>query len=203
MFEKLIDVVLQFIDKVLPFAVVNQTDEGVRLRFGVFKSILKAGFHWKIPFADSIVTNSIVWTTMSLPAQSVTTKDGKSVVVKGIVKYRVSDIQVFVLDVWDAVDAISDMTQGVIFEIVKNKTWSECQSPDLKNVITKKGTGDTEAVIERCVSKISRRNKSLMKEVPVPQERIASTFDKGLGAGLGGGAVGVVVGGIIVFFINK
>jgi regulator of protease activity HflC (stomatin/prohibitin superfamily) len=73
-----------------------------------------------------------------MPSQSLTTKDSKDVVVKGIIKYRIVDIQTFALEVWDAIDAISDMTQGIIFDIVKDKTWDELQTIDLKPLITRK-----------------------------------------------------------------
>lgn len=117
---------------------INQTDEGVRLRLGKFRSVLKPGFHWKISFADEILSHSVLWTTYSVPAQSLTTKDGKDVVVKSVIKYRVVDIQTFLLEVWDAIDAISDMTQGIVFDIVKDKTWEELQTIDLKPLITRK-----------------------------------------------------------------
>jgi regulator of protease activity HflC (stomatin/prohibitin superfamily) len=122
----------------LPFKVVNQTDEAVRLRFGKFKEVLKPGLHWKWSFADEILSHSVLWTTYSVPAQSLTTKDGKDVVVKLIIKYRIVDIQTFLLEVWDAIDAISDMTQGISFDIVKERTWDELHTLDLKPLITRK-----------------------------------------------------------------
>jgi len=136
--DRLIDFLLQFIDQLLPITPINQTDKGVRLRFGKFKEILNPGWHYKIPFVDKILSHSVLWTTYSVPAQSLTTKDGKDVVVKAVIKYRVVDIQTFLLEVWDAIDAISDMTQGIIFDIVKDKTWEELQTIDLKPLITRK-----------------------------------------------------------------
>jgi len=137
-FDKLIDFLLSILDKLLPFTVVNQTDKGVRLRFGKFIQVTPPGFHWKIPFADEVIKHTVLWTTHSAPAQSLTTKDGKDIVVKGIIKYRISDIETFLLEVWDATDALSDMTQGIIFDIVKEKNWDELQTIDLKPLITRK-----------------------------------------------------------------
>lgn len=138
MFDRLIDFLLQFIDQLLPITPVNQTDKGVRLRFGKFKEVLEPGWHYKHPFIDEVVKHTILWTTISLTSQSLTTKDGKDIVVKGVIKYRIADIQIFLLEVWDAIDAISDMTQGIIFDIVKEKTWDELQTLDLKPLITRK-----------------------------------------------------------------
>ena len=142
MFDRLIDFLLQFIDQLLPITPVNQTDKGVRLRFGKFKEVLEPDFHWKLPIFDTIIEHGSVWTTHSMPAQSLTTKDGKDIVVKGIIKYRVVDMKVFALEVWDAIDAISDMTQGIIFDIVKDKTWDDLQHEDLKKEISKKARNE-------------------------------------------------------------
>lgn len=138
MLDRLIDFFLQFLEQILPFKIVSQTSKGVRLRLGKFKDILEPGFHFKIPFADEIILQTTVWTTFSMPSQSLTTKDGKDIVIKGIIKYKILDMQTFALEVWDAIDAISDMTQGIIFDIVKDKTWEELQTIDLKPLITRK-----------------------------------------------------------------
>lgn len=138
MFDRLLDLIVQFGQQLVPFIIVNQTYGGVMLRFGTFKKVLEPGWHWKVPFIDEPLTNSIVWTTISMPAQSLTTKDGKDIVVKGVIKYKIVDIQIFALEVYDAIDAISDMTQGIIFDIVKDRTWDELQFDNLKTKITRK-----------------------------------------------------------------
>lgn len=138
MIDRLIDFLLQFLDQILPFKVITQTDGAVRLRLGKFVGILNRGLHYKIPFVDEIMSHSILWSTMSLSSQSLTTKDKKCVVVKGIIKYRIADVEVFLLEVWDAIDALSDMTQGIIFDIVKERTLDELQVSDLKPLISRK-----------------------------------------------------------------
>lgn len=138
MIDKLLDFLLAFLDQFLPFKVVNQTDKGVILRFGKFIKVVEPGIHFKIPFADEILPHTVLWSTMSLSSQSLTTKDKRCVVVKGVIKYRIVDVETFLLEVWDAIDALSDMTQGIIFDIVKEKTWEELQTTDLKKEITKK-----------------------------------------------------------------
>jgi len=138
MFDKLFQILAEIWQQLVPFIVVNQTDKAVRLRLGKFKEVLDPGFYFKIPFADTVLSHSILWTTYTTPAQSLTTKDEKDVVVKLIIKYRIVDIQTFLLEVWDAIDAISDMTQGIAFEIVKERTWNELHTLDFKPLITRK-----------------------------------------------------------------
>lgn len=142
MFDKLVDLIISFWDKLVPYVIINQTEEAVRLRFGKFKESLAPGIHPKLSFFDEIIQHIVVWTTISPPSQSLTTKDGKDIVIKFIIKYRISDIQTFALSVWDAIDAISDMTQGIVFDIVKEKTWEELQTADLKPLITRKARSE-------------------------------------------------------------
>lgn len=138
MFDKLVDWIISIWDKLIPYVIVNQMDNAVRLRFGKFKEILSPGIHFKLSFFDEIIHQTTVWTTHSMPAQSLTTADGKDIVAKGIIKYRITDIKTFALEVWDAIDAISDMTQGIIFDVVKTKTWDELQHDELKSIISTK-----------------------------------------------------------------
>lgn len=138
MFDKLIEWLISIWGSFVPYIIVNQTDKAVRLRFGKFKGVLLPGIHFKVPFFDEVIPHTVLWTTISLTAQSLTTKDEKDIVIKGVIKYRIVDIQTFLLEVWDAIDAISDLTQGIIFDIVKNRTWEELQHDDLKNHITRK-----------------------------------------------------------------
>jgi regulator of protease activity HflC (stomatin/prohibitin superfamily) len=136
MFDKLLDLIVQFAEHLKPFFIMKEFNEGVRLRFGKFNEILKAGIHFKIPFVDEIFEHSIAWTAISLPVQSVTTKDDKSIVIKCVIKYRVVDIQHFMIDVYDAPDAISDMTCGYVREQVEKRTWDECKLQDIDKKIT-------------------------------------------------------------------
>lgn len=124
--------------KIWPFFIVDQYNKGVLLRNGMFRKVLEPGLHIKVPFIDSYLEHITVVTTHNLPSQSLTTKDEKSLVVRSVVKYQVVDIQTLILDVYDAIDAISDMTMAIIKRVIMDSTWEECKSNDLDNQITKK-----------------------------------------------------------------
>jgi regulator of protease activity HflC (stomatin/prohibitin superfamily) len=138
MFDSLIQLFLQFYEKLIPWYVVDEADEAVILRFGKFSKVRGPGTYRKIPFFDNVIVKTTVWTTISLPAQSLTTKDGVNIVIKAAIKYKVRDIKTFVLEVWDAVDALSDMTSGIIFDVVKEYSWEELKVEDLRSLITRK-----------------------------------------------------------------
>jgi regulator of protease activity HflC (stomatin/prohibitin superfamily) len=138
MFDRLIDFIIELKDQLLFWAVVDHYDMGVRLRFGKNKGVLEPGLHWKIPFADKILTHMIKTTTVNLSEQSVTTKDWKQVVVRAIIKYEVSNVEVLLLEVNDPIDALSDMTKGIIRTAIITRDWYECNGPDLSREITGK-----------------------------------------------------------------
>ena len=138
MFDRLIDLISEWLEKLLPFFIVRDYEEAVVLRFGKFNKVAKPGFHLRIPFVDEAIEQHVVVTTLSLPPQSLYTKDKQNIVVKGVIKYRIADIQTFILEVYDAQDAISDMTQSIIKNIVMDKTLDECIDSEIDNTLSKK-----------------------------------------------------------------
>lgn len=131
MLDRLIDLIIELLKSALPFVVIREYQRGVLLRFGKYRRDMDPGFHWIIPFADHVEEVVTVWTTITLPVQSVSTSDGRVVVVKGMVKYRVSDPKTYTLDTYDARDALSDTSCGIIFDAIHGRTLAECNSQDI------------------------------------------------------------------------
>lgn len=125
-------------EDLIPWVVIDHFNRAVVLRLGKFLKVLEPGFHWKVPFFDAILHHSVVVSTLELESQSLTTRDDKGIVAKGVVKYQISDIKVFELEVYDAHDGMADMTQGIIKEVLMERSWDECRSPEIDNIITKK-----------------------------------------------------------------
>lgn len=117
---------------------VNQYDGAVVLRNGKFHKVLKPGLHLKVPFIDTVMEHTIVTTTLPLPPQSLVTSDDKPIVTKVIVKYHISDIKAFLLGVWDAIDVISDVTQGIVRDVVVKSTLKQLNSVAINNTITRR-----------------------------------------------------------------
>lgn len=137
MFEKLIDFILSLGRDLWPVVVIDQFDEGIILRFGKLYKPVAAGLHFKIPFVDQVLTTTIVTTTMHLNSQSLTTLDGKGIVLRGVVKYKIKDVEKFLLNVYDAKDAIGDVSMGSIKAVVMNKNWADLLSNEIDELITK------------------------------------------------------------------
>jgi len=138
MFDKLIEFILNMMEDVIPVYFIKQYNNGILLRMGKFKRVVKPGVVFKIPFLDKIEVQTVVTTTLSVPTQSVITQDEKQLVVKAVVKYKIVDVEAFILTVYDATDAISDITQAIIKEQIAIRTFKQCIENDFDNTVTKK-----------------------------------------------------------------
>ena len=138
MFDKLIEIITHWWLQLTPLIIIRDYEEAVLLRFGKFKSVLKPGMHIKIPLFDEVIDQHVVVTTLSLSAQSLYTKDKQNIVAKGLVKYKIADVKIFLLEVFDAQDAISDMSQSIIKNVIMSMTLDECIDVELDNALTKK-----------------------------------------------------------------
>ena len=136
MLDKLVDLLVRFSMDILPFVIVEQWNGAVQLRFGKFIKVLYPGIHFKIPFFDSIIECPVITQSVNLPSQTLTTLDNESIVLKSIIRYRVSNIQTYLLGVMHANDVLIDTTQGMIRDVVELTTWDDLV--DVNETITNK-----------------------------------------------------------------
>lgn len=126
----------KFWTQLCPFFIVEQFNEAVQLRFGKLYKHRTGGVYSKIPFVDTVYEHAIVPTTMPLSSQSLVTRDDKNIVVKGIIKFKVSNVETFLLQVWGASEAIEDMTKAIIKKVITSHSWEDCKKLDIDNQIT-------------------------------------------------------------------
>lgn len=138
MFDKLIEVITEWWAQLVPGIIIPNYEEAVLLRNGKFIKVLGPGFHVKLPIFDEVISHHVVVTTLSLSAQSLYTQDKQNIVVKGVIKYKISDVKIFLLEVFDAQDALSDMTQSIIKNIIITTPLESCLDLELDNLLTKK-----------------------------------------------------------------
>jgi regulator of protease activity HflC (stomatin/prohibitin superfamily) len=135
MFERIFDFIAGFWNVLRPWAVVDDYEGGVILRFGRFQRELKPGLHWKLPLADVTVTTSTVITTMALRPQTLTTRDDLTVVISAIVKYHIANVRAYLLDIWDSADVLNDVTLGAIRGIVASVDYGDLQQGRIEDQV--------------------------------------------------------------------
>ena len=124
MLDRLVDLLVRFGMDMLPFVIIEQWNGAVQLRCGKFIKVLSPGIHFKIPFFDSVIECPVITQSVNLPSQTLTTLDDESIVLKSIIRYKVSNIQTYLLSVMHANDVLIDTTQGIIRDVVERTTWN-------------------------------------------------------------------------------
>lgn len=136
MFDRLVDIVLGFVDKFACMTIISDYQQGLVLRFGRFNRILDPGLHFLWPLVEDVLNDNVVPRTYNLVAQSLTTRDGKSVVVSGVVTARINDIRKALLEVEGVDDAIKDASVAEVAQAVVGATWPELADPGFCDVLT-------------------------------------------------------------------
>jgi regulator of protease activity HflC (stomatin/prohibitin superfamily) len=111
-------------DVVSPFTVCAAYERVVILRLGKYHRTLDPGFHLKWPLAEFPIQAVSCMTTERTPPQTLTTADGKNVVVAGIVRFEIKDPRPYVTEVWDQKDVLLDVTMGAIGRHVRAVDWT-------------------------------------------------------------------------------
>lgn len=138
MLDRIIDIIENVWDSLVPYIIILEYQEGVMLRFGKYRKVIGKGIHFKIPIIDTPVVEHIAITTTTLPPQSLTTLDNQTIVVKGIIKYKIVDIHKYAILVWDAKDALVDTTCGIIRDTVNEKDWQEVRLGKIDGLISRR-----------------------------------------------------------------
>ncbi|MDE1906007.1 MAG: hypothetical protein KGH75_06100 [Rhodospirillales bacterium] len=119
MFDWLREIFAAIHEHLTPFVIVHVYQNAAVLRFGKYERTLGPGFHWKLPFAEDVIPENIYHTTLALEHQTITTKDDKTVVVGGIVRYCISDIEPFITEIGNQHDLLRDTSMGAVLKQVR------------------------------------------------------------------------------------
>ena len=125
MLDKLAEFLTRFGNQLMPWVIIEEWNGAVHLRFGKWIKTLPPGLYFKIPFFDSIIECPVITQSINLPSQTLTTLDEQSIVLKSIIRYRVSNVRTYLLKVMHATDVLVDTTQGMIRDIVEVTTWED------------------------------------------------------------------------------
>lgn len=126
MFDKLVDVLLEFLHLFRFWIVIEPYEAGVRTRLGKFVDVMEPGFHWRWPLGvDHVVTEYTVPRTHTLGAQSATTKDAVQVGFEAVITVKIRDIKKALLEVEHHEDAVRDSCMGTIGQVLSTVTWDD------------------------------------------------------------------------------
>lgn len=120
------------------WCIVYAYEQGVQMRFGKFLKVLDPGLHYCLPFhIDHVMVDNVVTRTVHLGAQSLTTKDGKSIVVSAVVTMRIADIRKALLEIESIQHAMVDACYAAVTAHVSVSTWEALHDTDAFDNLTK------------------------------------------------------------------
>lgn len=137
MFERLFDFLVSIWEAVCPWFIVPQYEQSVVLRFGAFKRERGTGLHWRWPLIEATLSCSVVYTTTGMPNQSLVTSDGHILTMAAAYRHRVNNARVYLLETSDTDQAVQDVVQIALAEAVRESTWSEVNSREFWERVTR------------------------------------------------------------------
>lgn len=138
MFDKLVDLLVQFVDLFKFVRFVYPWQRGIVLRLGNYARTVEPGWRFVAPFhIEQLMTEHVVVTTTNLPAQSLTTEDGVSVVVGAVVTWHCADVKKLLLEVEGRFEAVADTVLGVVASCVAGTTWDGLTSEAFLRRVTR------------------------------------------------------------------
>lgn len=138
MFDRLVDLIIQFAELFRFWYVLQPYEQGVLVRLGKFVRVMEPGFHWVAPLSVDVVHyESVVPTTHSLGNESITTKDGKAVSFHAVVTFQIADIEKVLLSVHDTDHALVDACRGEVARTLMAHTWDEIVQDSIYDDLTK------------------------------------------------------------------
>jgi regulator of protease activity HflC (stomatin/prohibitin superfamily) len=86
------------------------------------------------PFTTSLEVCPITRQVLPISAQTCSTADGKTIVLAGVLTYKVVDVSKFLADNYEADESVAEIVSSVLRDVVSEKDWSSLQDNN-RNVI--------------------------------------------------------------------
>lgn len=116
--ERLFDLLVGLWRYLLPWAILGDDQVGLVRRFGRFHRTMGHGLNWKWPIVEEPMSETSALDSTVLREQSLTTRDGVPVTLRGVITYRVVDPRRYILDVDNPLTVVNDVGCCVIGELI-------------------------------------------------------------------------------------
>jgi regulator of protease activity HflC (stomatin/prohibitin superfamily) len=121
--SQLVETIYRFVPHIL---IVRATHGGVKWVRGRKIKPLNPGLHLYWPLTTEVEVIVTARQTIAIPDQVLATKDGRKVVVKTLVVYKIRDVVHAIGRVnWDVDVTINDLTQSAVVRVVATHTYDE------------------------------------------------------------------------------
>ncbi len=138
MFDKLIDLFIQFAEFFRFFAVIDEYERAVVLRLGRYHKCLEPGLHFVLPGnIDNVLVDRVIPRTVNLGSQGLVTKDSKTITLSAVITAQIRDIRKAILEVENVDEALMDSCYATIGDLVVAHDWDSIKTPEFAETVTK------------------------------------------------------------------
>lgn len=134
--------IIEWVGQLIPrIILIPPTHAGVKFVYGNRVKVLTSGIHFYWPVVTVYHTYPIVRQTNNLSAQTLMTKDNKSVIVSAIIVFSVQNIEKALVKSWNTDDTVNDIAQVEIVSTITSRTMDEIREQidsEIKSELTKK-----------------------------------------------------------------
>ena len=115
------------------FTIVQPDEKGVRVTCGGWVENLDPGLHWYWPMLTTMDTVNVSPQFIDLPNQYVTTDDGDTVAISGVVGYHIIDPKEALYNVQDYDVSLPNLAMGIIASKVGSDSLTDDVLAELNN----------------------------------------------------------------------
>lgn len=114
------------IQKLVPRVELVQPDEaGVRVTLGTIEKVLLPGWFFRWPIIQEIFFATVTTQVQDIRCQSITSKDGRDMVVSGAIRFKIMDIRKAMLEVKNCEESLIALSLGVLLSVASIMTEEE------------------------------------------------------------------------------
>lgn len=118
--------------------IVAPWEQAIRVRLGSHVRLLNQGWYLRIPFIDRVYRQSIRRRLVTIPAQTLTTADGKALSVSGAIGYEIVDLMRLYETLHDPNDTIESEISAMVADFVGSRPLAECKPSALQTDVRSK-----------------------------------------------------------------
>ena len=115
--------------------IVQPWQTGVRVRNGKGIKKLNKGIYFRIPYLDSIYIQESRLRVASMPMQTLTTKDLKTITINGAIGYQISDIVQLYQTLYHPETTLINMTMSEVADYIFTKNLNEITPKEIEKAV--------------------------------------------------------------------
>lgn len=125
----ILQIIRQFFAMFRWWVVIMPWEQAVRVRLGKNARVLRGGVHWRVPIMHAVYKQSCRLRAMSLPTQTISSRDGKTITLSASCGFSISDILKLYQTLHNADSTIGQLIEIAIATYVTTHDFHECLPP--------------------------------------------------------------------------